>query len=667
VTPILGSSASTAAAAGTFAALLVTAAVGTIVVRTGIRRFDHLACMFIVATAILQSTLALLGQALELDTRSVIIARCDTALWALGALAAGAFIFAFPLGRAPGPKARWVYAILGVMALVVPASAPAAALDLVVGSIAIVVGIAALHGGVLQVRRLSHPRGASARLIAAAAIVATWAFVGAAAILTEAVTRVSPTPPISMAARTAPLVAATMAGLAAAHYALVDGRRIVVSIAAWLGGGAIVVAAITGYRLLATWDGDGAVLGPAALVITMLVVVIGSLQRGQADAILNDRTSTTLSDTEPAAGPRQTLLALERLTDPLAVQERVVEALGELLPGAKLELLRARIAPQGVLSGAREVSTPLVLASVRRGWLAGHQIDELDHESRVAFAELGAALVIPVRCGPTVFGALLLDNLRIDRNVVMQARRFADLLGFKLETHRLYGELETHRRLASLGTLAAALAHDIRTPLSAIRMNVQMLQMRSDVLGPDAECLTIALEEVDRLNAQISTLLDFARPLPLEVGELDLASLATEALTRVSAIAAEAGVILRAELDPDLPRLPGDPARLSRVLVNLIENAVQASPAGSEVHVRAFSTAEVVEVVIRDRGRGIPAEELPRIFDPFFTTRTDGTGLGLAICRKIAQAHGGQILVSSEPGRGSEFRLRLPRHRTTPT
>jgi signal transduction histidine kinase len=358
---------------------------------------------------------------------------------------------------------------------------------------------------------------------------------------------------------------------------------------------------------------------------------------------------------------RETLVALERLTDPLAVQERVVEALTQLLPGAQLELMRTSTAPDGTLAKARTVDVDLARAAASRGVLLRHQIDELDGPTRDAFARLDVDLVVPAMAGPVLYGVLCVQYRGITREAVTQARRFADLLALKLETHRLYGELETHKRLASLGTLTAALAHDLRTPLSTIRLNLQMLRHHAPALGDDAECLQMALEGVDRLNAEIETLLDFSRPLELDVESVHPKALLGETAYQVAGRLVGKGVALRTELPEGLPPIRGDLPRLVRVFANLVDNAVQASRPGSEVTMCATAKHDVVEVSVRDQGRGIAPEDLRRIFDPFFTRNADGTGLGLAITRKIVQAHRGRIRVESKLGRGTVFTVDLPR------
>jgi signal transduction histidine kinase len=142
---------------------------------------------------------------------------------------------------------------------------------------------------------------------------------------------------------------------------------------------------------------------------------------------------------------------------------------------------------------------------------------------------------------------------------------------------------------------------------------------------------------------------------PIDVGEL------LESTARgLSPVLSEKGVALHWQPPDELPAIHGDPQRLRQVLVNLVDNAANASASGAAVTVRARPASAAVEIEVEDHGRGIPADDLPRIFEPFFTTRPDGTGLGLAICHKVVRAHGGDIRVRSTVGGGSTFTILLP-------
>ncbi|HEU4610872.1 MAG TPA: ATP-binding protein, partial [Kofleriaceae bacterium] len=234
-----------------------------------------------------------------------------------------------------------------------------------------------------------------------------------------------------------------------------------------------------------------------------------------------------------------------------------------------------------------------------------------------------------------------------------------------LEREQAVSELEDARRLAALGSFAAAIAHDIRTPLTSISLNVQILRRKLQLSDDDREHLDIALEELERLDRSVAEILDFAKPVklaqqPIDVGEL------LEATTRgLLPVLSEKGVSLHCEPGAELPNVHGDPQRLRQVLVNLVGNAADASTPGTAVTLRASihapaADAAHVAIEIEDQGRGIAAHDLPRIFEPFFTTRPDGTGLGLAICHKVVRAHGGDIQVRSTVGRGSTFTILLP-------
>ena len=132
------------------------------------------------------------------------------------------------------------------------------------------------------------------------------------------------------------------------------------------------------------------------------------------------------------------------------------------------------------------------------------------------------------------------------------------LLALKLETHRLYAELEQQRRLAALGTLVSALAHDIRTPLTAIRMNAQLLQKRAERLGADAESVAIVITEVDRLGELVGNMLDFSRPIALAPGIVEVHSLLYECVRQVTASGAGTEVGVQLEVAADVGTLPGD-------------------------------------------------------------------------------------------------------------
>ena len=276
--------------------------------------------------------------------------------------------------------------------------------------------------------------------------------------------------------------------------------------------------------------------------------------------------------------------------------------------------------------------------------------------------ELPACFVVPaLGADRTLVGAFLIEHGLIDRDTYVVARDLAARVALVVERQQAVSELEDARRLAALGQFAAAIAHDIRTPLTSISLNVQILRRKLQLSDDDREHLDIALEELARLDSSVAEILEFAKPVRLAPQSIDVGEL-LEATTRgLTTVLSEKGVALHCQPDAELPAVHGDPHRLRQVLVNLVGNAADASSPGSAVTVRAKpADATHVAIEIEDRGRGIAADDLPRIFEPFFTTRADGTGLGLAICHKVVRAHGGDIHVRSTVGHGSTFTILLP-------
>ena len=160
------------------------------------------------------------------------------------------------------------------------------------------------------------------------------------------------------------------------------------------------------------------------------------------------------------------------------------------------------------------------------------------------------------------------------------------------------------------------------------------------------------------MNGVVTGLTDFARPIRLGLVETDARQLIDEVL---STSPIPQNVKAAVKVEDDLPRLLIDPQMMRRVLTNLILNAVQAMPRGGKLTVRVSKSGETILISVRDTGRGIPDEILPKLFNPLFTTKTRGQGLGLATCKRLVEAHGGTITVESQVGKGTTFTVNMPR------
>lgn len=274
---------------------------------------------------------------------------------------------------------------------------------------------------------------------------------------------------------------------------------------------------------------------------------------------------------------------------------------------------------------------------------------------------LPADMIVPAHGAEgALVGAFYIARGTIDRDTYLVARDLAARVALAVERAEAVSALDDARRLAALGQFAAAIAHDIRTPLTSISLNVQILRRKLQLPDDDREHLDIALEELARLDKSVGEILDFAKPVKLASEEIDVGELLDTCAKGLTPVLHEKGVSLKLDARPDGVTVHGDAKRLRQVLTNLVDNAADASGTGAEVILRASAAADHVAIEVEDRGRGIATDDLPKIFDPFFTTRPDGTGLGLAICHKVVRAHGGDIKVRSAPGAGSTFTVVLP-------
>ena len=221
-------------------------------------------------------------------------------------------------------------------------------------------------------------------------------------------------------------------------------------------------------------------------------------------------------------------------------------------------------------------------------------------------------------------------------------------------------------RLIALGRLSTVIAHEIRNPLMIVRGALRGLRRQDDPMVADA---AVDIEEqVQRLDRVVNDVLDFARPVQLEVAPASLHAICREAVA--ACLAAEPEPAVTVTLDDDADLVQTDADRLRAVLVNLIANAREAvraagrAPGEGLVTVGTRRASDSVMIEVEDTGTGIEPAVVSQVFEPYFTTRRTGTGLGLAIARNIIEGLGGTIVLSSTPGRGSMARITLPQGET---
>ncbi len=218
---------------------------------------------------------------------------------------------------------------------------------------------------------------------------------------------------------------------------------------------------------------------------------------------------------------------------------------------------------------------------------------------------------------------------------------------------------------ATLGELAAGLAHEIRNPLAGIAGVMDIVGRDLPATSPAQEVVKDVREEVLRINRIISDLLETARPKPPDCQLADLNQTVEHAVTVARQQVLTKPIKIQCVKMPDLPPIPHDTGQIHQVLLNLVLNAIQALDGPGSVTVRIDIQGPLAAVAVQDTGPGISPETLPNIFRPFFTTKGHGTGLGLSLAKRIAEDHGGALNVVSKVGHGSTFTLLLPFTRGT--
>lgn len=280
-------------------------------------------------------------------------------------------------------------------------------------------------------------------------------------------------------------------------------------------------------------------------------------------------------------------------------------------------------------------------------------------------AELTAKHLSPLPVG--LVTSVLMDSEGLPLGVILTIRDQTSIRDLKERMRR-------SDRLATLGMIAAGIAHEVKNPLVGIRGAAQL--MKSELCSRSGasliEYLEVILKEADRLNNVLEGILDFTRLKPREMKEHNIHGILDRVLLLNEEQARQRGVVLSRLYDPSLPNLMGNQDQLIQVFLNIIKNAVEAMPKGGKLTVMTrmsdlFTTVQadgkkyqLMVVKVSDTGPGIKQEHLPDIFTPFFTTKDRGVGLGLALSYQIAQEHLGTIRVESRENEGATFSVYLP-------
>jgi len=307
-------------------------------------------------------------------------------------------------------------------------------------------------------------------------------------------------------------------------------------------------------------------------------------------------------------------------------------------------------------------------------------IKEELHQSEKVYAEtmekMCAEISVPLLLKDELVGVLNLNHKSTrdmyNREDIDLLKTLANQATIAIENAKMYDALKKTKvrmqradRLASLGTLTAGLAHEIRNPLVAVKTFLQLLPEKFDDEEFRNYFLTVASGEVERISSLITELLDFSRPSEPQLREENINEILEKMITLITTETKKKNLKITKQLAENLPFIQVDKDQIKQVFLNILLNAVQATPENGEIMVvsRSFTKSPeetFLQVEIRDTGSGILPQELEYIFTPFYTTKSQGSGLGLSITHQIVEEHHGYIEVESQLGRGTAFTVNLP-------
>jgi len=226
---------------------------------------------------------------------------------------------------------------------------------------------------------------------------------------------------------------------------------------------------------------------------------------------------------------------------------------------------------------------------------------------------------------------------------------------------RIENEIELSRRLAAIGRLTSGVAHEVRNPINAIMVHLEVLREKIKQIDPESRRhMDVIGSEIQRLDRVVQTLVDFTKPVELRLNDTDLRRIVEDVSVLAAPEASRHGVTVTCDMPPDPLTIKADADLVKQAVLNIAMNGIQAMPGGGSLHLVAHRDDTSVEVQVRDQGPGIPPEIRDKIFNLYFTTKKTGSGIGLAMSYRVMQLHNGSMEFESQPGHGTTFLLRFP-------
>ncbi|MCK5286908.1 MAG: HAMP domain-containing protein [Thermodesulfovibrionia bacterium] len=311
---------------------------------------------------------------------------------------------------------------------------------------------------------------------------------------------------------------------------------------------------------------------------------------------------------------------------------------------------------KSVLSRMRNITMPIIIVVILLGMIASFFMSRLITEPLNKFVEF----------------TRILGSGEFNRRLEVQSRDEVGYLAHsfnrlswelkaakeKIEEAYTYTHLLQAEKLSSIGQISAGLAHELKNPITTLKMLFQAFGEQPDMTKEDAEIIQSEIEKIDTI---LTRFLGFVRQKDFHSSEIDINTLVNHVLTLATFDLQHNGIVVHKDMIETLPHIKGDRSLLEQVFLNLVLNSIQAMPDGGEIRISGKTDNGFIEIMIWDKGSGIPSDIKAKVFDPFFTTKADGTGLGLSIAYNIIKTHGGQLYFNSNERSGTVFTVKLPK------